>query len=77
MGDDNANNNSAFKDIMKLTSVKNKLKDNKLTKENAVKRYTPLEKQFLEVKAHYEDTLLFVECGYKYRFFGGDAEVNI
>ena len=77
VGDDNANNNLAFKDIMKLTSVENKLKDNKLTKITAIKKYTPLEKQFLEVKARHDDTVLFVECGYKYRFFGEDAEVNI
>ena len=38
-------------------------------------RYTPLEQQFLAIKAKYPDTLLFVECGYKYRFFGEDAEI--
>ena len=37
--------------------------------------YTPLELQFLEVKAKYPDVILFVECGYRYRFFGEDAEV--
>ena len=37
--------------------------------------YTPLELQFLEVKAQYPDVILFVECGYRYRFFGEDAEV--
>ena len=75
--DDNVNVNPAFEDIMKLTSVENKRKDNNITKLNAVKKYTPLEKQFLEVKAYHKDTVLFVECGYKYRFFGEDAEVNI
>ena len=39
--------------------------------------YTPLELQFLEVKSKYSDAVLFVECGYKYRFFGKDAEVII
>jgi len=38
--------------------------------------YTPLELQFLEVKAKYPDVILFVECGYRYRFFGEDAEVG-
>lgn len=37
--------------------------------------YTPLEQQYMEIKEQYKDTLLCVECGYKYRFFGEDAEV--
>jgi DNA mismatch repair protein MSH3 len=37
--------------------------------------YTPLEKQYLDIKAKYPDTILFVESGYKYCFFGKDAEV--
>lgn len=37
-------------------------------------KYTPLEQQYIELKEKYPDTLLFVECGYKYRFFGEDAE---
>ena len=37
--------------------------------------YTPLELQFLEVKSKYPDVILLVECGYRYRFFGEDAEV--
>ncbi len=38
-------------------------------------QYTPLELQYLSVKATHPDAILFVECGYKYRFFGEDAEV--
>lgn len=37
--------------------------------------YTPLELQFIEMKKQYKDAVLCVECGYKYRFFGEDAEV--
>ncbi|XP_073243311.1 DNA mismatch repair protein Msh3-like isoform X3 [Porites lutea] len=37
--------------------------------------YTPLELQFVEVKSNYPDVILFVECGYRYRFFGEDAEI--
>ncbi|XP_039615196.1 DNA mismatch repair protein Msh3 isoform X3 [Polypterus senegalus] len=37
--------------------------------------YTPLELQYLEIKEKHKDVLLCVECGYKYRFFGDDAEV--
>uniref|UniRef100_A0A8C0QNN3 DNA mismatch repair protein MSH3 n=1 Tax=Chelonoidis abingdonii TaxID=106734 RepID=A0A8C0QNN3_CHEAB len=37
--------------------------------------YTPLELQFIEMKEQYKDAILCVECGYKYRFFGKDAEI--
>uniref|UniRef100_A0A8C6VDW5 DNA mismatch repair protein MSH3 n=1 Tax=Naja naja TaxID=35670 RepID=A0A8C6VDW5_NAJNA len=37
--------------------------------------YTPLELQFLELKKQYKDAILCIECGYKYRFFGDDAEI--
>ena len=39
-------------------------------------KYTQLEQQFIEIKEKYPDAVLFVECGYKYRFFGEDAEVG-
>jgi len=38
--------------------------------------YTPLEVQYMEIKKQHVDTVLCVECGYKYRFFGEDAEVR-
>ena len=37
--------------------------------------YTPLEKQYLEIKKQYPDAILCIEVGYKFRFFGEDAEV--
>ncbi|KAL7988930.1 hypothetical protein Chor_007849 [Crotalus horridus] len=37
--------------------------------------FTPLELQFLELKKQYKDAILCIECGYKYRFFGDDAEI--
>ncbi|XP_007897956.2 DNA mismatch repair protein Msh3 isoform X2 [Callorhinchus milii] len=37
--------------------------------------YTPLELQFMEIKEQHKDAVLCVECGYKYRFFGEDAEI--
>ena len=40
-------------------------------------KYTPLEKQVMDIKEKNPDVLLFVECGYKYRFFGEDAEVPV
>ncbi|XP_076444130.1 DNA mismatch repair protein Msh3-like [Babylonia areolata] len=38
-------------------------------------KYTPLEQQFISIKEKYADAVLLVECGYKYRFFGQDAEI--
>ncbi|PKA58023.1 DNA mismatch repair protein MSH3 [Apostasia shenzhenica] len=37
-------------------------------------KYTPLEQQVLEVKSQHPDVILMVEVGYRYRFFGKDAE---
>ncbi|XP_049907976.1 DNA mismatch repair protein Msh3 [Epinephelus moara] len=37
--------------------------------------YTPLELQVIQLKQQHKDALLAVECGYKYRFFGEDAEI--
>eukprot|EP00731_Ephydatia_muelleri_P023371 Em0015g954a len=37
--------------------------------------YTPLEQQVMAIKARCPDTVLLVECGYRYRFFGKDAEI--
>jgi len=38
-------------------------------------KLTPLERQFVEIKKKYPDTLLLIEVGYKFRFFGEDAKV--
>lgn len=38
-------------------------------------KYTPLEKQVIQLKKDNPGIVLFVEVGYKYRFFGEDAEV--
>ncbi|CAI8604502.1 unnamed protein product [Vicia faba] len=37
-------------------------------------KFTPLEEQVVELKAKHPDVLLMIEVGYKYRFFGQDAE---
>ncbi|KAF9901347.1 Mismatch repair protein msh3 [Lobosporangium transversale] len=37
--------------------------------------YTPLEKQFVEIKDQHPDAILCIEVGYKFRFFGEDAEI--
>ncbi|SLM33927.1 dna mismatch repair protein msh3 [Lasallia pustulata] len=38
-------------------------------------KLTPMEKQVLEIKRQNMDTLLIVEVGYKFRFFGEDARI--
>ncbi|KAK0228364.1 muts domain V-domain-containing protein [Armillaria fumosa] len=37
--------------------------------------YTPLEKQVLQLKKENAGTVLMIEVGYKYRFFGDDAKI--
>ena len=39
-------------------------------------KFTPLERQYVEIKKQYPDTLLLIEVGYKFRFFGEDAKVS-
>ncbi|KAK3489535.1 muts domain V-domain-containing protein [Neurospora hispaniola] len=38
-------------------------------------KLTPMELQFLQIKRKHMDTLLIVEVGYKFRFFGEDARI--
>ncbi|XP_054715285.1 DNA mismatch repair protein Msh3-like [Uloborus diversus] len=38
-------------------------------------KYTPLEEQYLKIKNQYPDAVLLIECGYRYKLFGEDAEV--
>ena len=39
------------------------------------KKLTPMEQQIMDLKRKHMDTLLVVEVGYKFRFFGEDARV--
>ena len=39
------------------------------------KKLTPMEQQIVDLKRKYVDTLLVVEVGYKFRFFGEDARI--
>ncbi|MXQ92354.1 hypothetical protein E5288_WYG021713 [Bos mutus] len=52
-----------------------KTSDSKPSNKRTKSIYTPLELQYLEMKQQQKDAILCVECGYKYRFFGEDAEV--
>jgi DNA mismatch repair protein MSH3 len=38
-------------------------------------KLTPMEVQFLDIKRNHMDTVLIVEVGYKFRFFGEDARI--
>ncbi|CAG9971631.1 unnamed protein product [Clonostachys byssicola] len=38
-------------------------------------KLTPMELQFLDIKRKHMDTILIVEVGYKFRFFGEDARI--
>lgn len=38
-------------------------------------KLTPLEKQVIEIKRKHMDTVLVIEVGYKFRFFGEDARI--
>lgn len=38
-------------------------------------KLTPLEKQILDIKRKHMDTLLIVEVGYKFKFYGEDARI--
>ncbi|KAJ8303888.1 hypothetical protein KUTeg_017471 [Tegillarca granosa] len=62
----------------KATTILKKFSSGATNSKSNVKKiktkYTPLEQQFLEIKEKYSDCVLFVECGYKFRFFGEDAE---
>lgn len=45
----------------------------KATAKKGGSKLTPLEKQVIEIKRKHMDTILVVEVGYKFRFFGEDA----
>lgn len=49
----------------------------KATKKKGAKsgKLTPMEIQFLDIKRKHLDTVLIVEVGYKFRFFGEDARI--
>jgi len=48
---------------------------NKKSTAASTTKFTPLERQYVEIKKQYPDTLLLIEVGYKFRFFGEDAKV--
>jgi len=59
----------------KTSEPQHKLTASKSGKITSKVKYTPLEEQVMEIRRKHPDVLLFVECGYKYRFYGEDAEI--
>jgi len=51
--------------------------DSKKGTATSTTKFTPLERQYVEIKKKYPDTLLLIEVGYKFRFFGEDAKVRL
>lgn len=46
-----------------------------VTAKKGASKLTPMEKQFLEIKRKHLDTLMVMEVGYKFKFWGEDARV--
>ncbi|KAJ8030059.1 DNA mismatch repair protein Msh3 [Holothuria leucospilota] len=59
---------------VKTTELKGHEKT-KLTDVKEIPTLTPLEKQVMAIKEQHPDVILFVECGYRFRFFDKDAEI--
>lgn len=67
--DEDAENDNGDADDEPPAPVKGKKKGAKSGK------LTPMEIQFLDIKRKHMDTVLIVEVGYKFRFFGEDARI--
>lgn len=59
----------------KVTSIPIKPSKHAMTLGPSGQAYTPLENQILQLKKENPGTVLMVEVGYRYRFFGDDAKV--
>ena len=46
-----------------------------VTVKKGASKLTPMEKQFLDIKRNHLDTLMIMEVGYKYKFWGEDARI--
>lgn len=68
-GDDEDADGEGDEDEAAAPKAKTKKKGSKTGK------LTPMEIQFLDIKRKHLDTILIVEVGYKFRFFGEDARI--
>ncbi|CAM4538536.1 unnamed protein product [Leuciscus chuanchicus] len=65
----------SFSQFSKNTAIRKSSEEPGVPNRRTKSIYTPLEEQYMEIKKQHVDTVLCVECGYKYRFFGEDAEI--
>lgn len=72
-GDDGADEDEA-EETPEPAAPKSKGKKSVAAKK-AKDKLTPMEKQVVDLKRKHSDTLLIVEVGYKFRFFGEDARI--
>lgn len=63
------------KPVSKQKPEPKQIKIEKKQEKKLGKKLTPLEKQFLDLKAANHDKLLAVQVGYKFKFFGEDAQI--
>jgi DNA mismatch repair protein MSH3 len=73
-GEDEANNDEDD-DEPTAAASSSKGKRGAAASSSAKTKYTPLENQYLELRAANPGVLLAIECGYKFEFFGEDAEI--
>ncbi|KAL8751247.1 MAG: hypothetical protein Q9184_006130, partial [Pyrenodesmia sp. 2 TL-2023] len=69
-GDEAADNNDSVEEGVEEEEV---VRSPPRGKKKSANKLTPMEKQVLEIKRSHMDTLLVIEVGYKFRFFGEDA----
>ncbi|KAI9885647.1 MAG: Mismatch repair protein msh3 [Watsoniomyces obsoletus] len=74
-GEDGGEDEDEGEEVEELPKIQAKAgKKGTATKSKGTK-LTPLEKQVIEIKKKHMDTVLVVEVGYKFRFFGEDARI--
>ncbi|KAF2178565.1 DNA mismatch repair protein MSH3 [Zopfia rhizophila CBS 207.26] len=64
-------------DAVEAQKRKEKLHENRkgVAAKKAGSKLTPMEKQYLEIKRKHLDTVIVMEVGYKFKFFGEDARI--
>ena len=67
-----ANDEDAEEDATPKPATKGK---KGVTVKKGASKLTPMEKQFLDIKRDHLDTLMIMEVGYKYKFWGEDARI--
>lgn len=74
-GDDEGGEGDDDEEEEEAVSAKSAKKAGNAKSKGGGPKYTSLELQYLDVRKDYPDAVLFVETGYRYKFFGKDAEI--